>query len=307
MTTDSSSALARLLLIAAGVLLFPAWSLAASSTVFYVIGHQDDWQLFMNPNAYADAQHPDAKLVFIYTTAGDAGCGRGCVQNDGRTPYFLAREEGANRAVRFMETSPGTLGTRTRWSWTFANGHFLTKRIYNDSVSYFLRLPDGFPGGTGHPDTGFQSLQRLYLAQISSITDVVGWNTYHGWFDLVETLRQIIVAEAAGNPNVWVNIPDPNLNANVGDHSDHTHTGLAVLDAVVSLPCVNKAKFLNYVTGGMPGNLSDAQSLQEAAVWGATVSGLVDRGARSTFDGGHNAWMGRNYYSVETGTGACAL
>ena len=37
----------------------------------------------------------------------------------------------------------------------------------------------------------------------------------------------------------------------------------------------------------------------------ATVSGLIDSGARSTYDGAHNAWIGRNYYSVVAGNGPC--
>ena len=62
--------------------------------------HPDDWQLFMNPNAYHDAQNASNKVVFIYLTAGDAGAGLG---NGGRSqPYYLARENGAKLSVRFI-------------------------------------------------------------------------------------------------------------------------------------------------------------------------------------------------------------
>src|SRR6266487_1516572 len=67
---------------------------------FYFGAHLDDWQLFMNPNAYYDVQKPSNKVVFVYVTAGDAGVGLG---NGGRSqPYYLARENGAKRSVKFM-------------------------------------------------------------------------------------------------------------------------------------------------------------------------------------------------------------
>ena len=52
---------------------------------FYVVAHADDWQLFMHPNVHADFIAPQCKVVFIITTAGDAGKGE---------RYWLAREEG---------------------------------------------------------------------------------------------------------------------------------------------------------------------------------------------------------------------
>jgi hypothetical protein len=50
---------------------------AASSTSFYVVAHEDDWQLFMGLNAALDVPAPDSKTVFVHTTAGDAGLGTG--------------------------------------------------------------------------------------------------------------------------------------------------------------------------------------------------------------------------------------
>lgn len=41
---------------------------------FYVVAHQDDWQIFRGDQAYADYNYTsDVKIVFIYTTSGDAG------------------------------------------------------------------------------------------------------------------------------------------------------------------------------------------------------------------------------------------
>src|ERR1035437_6141670 len=67
---------------------------------FYFAAHEDDWQLFMNPPAFLVVEDRQTKTVFIHMTAGDAGLGIG---SGGRKyPYFLARENGAENAIRFM-------------------------------------------------------------------------------------------------------------------------------------------------------------------------------------------------------------
>ena len=48
-----------------------------NTVAFYFGAHPDDWQLFMNPNAYYDVRGPSNKIVFVYVTAGDAGVGTG--------------------------------------------------------------------------------------------------------------------------------------------------------------------------------------------------------------------------------------
>src|SRR5512144_1026118 len=50
---------------------------AQDTVAFYFAAHEDDWQLFMNPNAYQDVQRTSTKVVFVYLTAGDAGAGLG--------------------------------------------------------------------------------------------------------------------------------------------------------------------------------------------------------------------------------------
>src|SRR5437763_1528124 len=67
---------------------------------FYFAAHEDDWQLFMNPSAFRDVADAKTKAVFVHLTAGDAGLGTG---TGGRKhPYYRARENGAETAIRFM-------------------------------------------------------------------------------------------------------------------------------------------------------------------------------------------------------------
>jgi hypothetical protein len=104
---------------------------------FYFAAHEDDWQLFMNPNAYHDVQRPSTKVVFVYLTADDAGAGLG---NAGRSqPYYLARENGAKLSVRFMADAQ-KVPVIPIDSVTSLSGHAIKRWLYRDTVSYFLRL-----------------------------------------------------------------------------------------------------------------------------------------------------------------------
>ena len=67
---------------------------------FYFAAHEDDWQLFMNPSAFQDVINGAAKTVFVHLTAGDAGLGIGL--GGRKHPFYLARENGAEAAIRFM-------------------------------------------------------------------------------------------------------------------------------------------------------------------------------------------------------------
>ena len=69
--------------------------MSAQTTRFFISAHQDDWQLFMNPNVYRSIKNNNDKTVIIHTTAGDAGEGMG------KRSYYKAREEGSIRALDF--------------------------------------------------------------------------------------------------------------------------------------------------------------------------------------------------------------
>src|SRR5690348_6845283 len=67
---------------------------------FYVVAHADDWQLFMHPNVFNDLITPSGKVVFIITTAGDAGANE---------LFWAAREEGMKSSIRFCLAPLGML------------------------------------------------------------------------------------------------------------------------------------------------------------------------------------------------------
>jgi hypothetical protein len=280
---------------------------AASSTSFYVVAHEDDWQLFMGLNAALDVPSPDSKIVFVHTTAGDAGLGTGTGGTP--VPYYIARESGALSAIRFI-ANRGVVGAGPKGvvSTVTINGKSLTRVAYKNTVAYFLRLPDGNVNtGRGYPSTGSQSLLLLDLGAILKISAIDGSATYFGWADLVGTLRGILLYEAHSSPDVWINVPDTDLTINPGDHPDHIYTGIAMLDAIAPLPCVNAALFTGYVSGTLPINLETGDVMLQAGLWAVTTSALTDSYHLSEWDPATVLSLGRQYFRVLAGTGACAF
>src|SRR5258708_37890165 len=101
---------------------------------FYIVAHQDDWQLFMSPNAYHDLHDGKRKVIFVYTTAGEAGKDEA---------YWSAREKGALGSIRFVVDTGESPPQEASWSKKSYCDHPITYCEYKNSGSYFLRLPDG--------------------------------------------------------------------------------------------------------------------------------------------------------------------
>ena len=286
------------------LLLFTLNSARAQDTVsFYFSAHEDDWQLFMNPNAYQDAHRTSAKVVFVYLTAGDAGAGLG--NADRSQPYYLARENGAKLSAKFLADASNDIPVIPLQAVASFSGHPISRWVYGNTVSYFLRLPDGNPEGTGYSTTRFETLKRLRDGVIAGMTAIDTSTNYENWKDLVATIRALIDHERGNARSVWVNIPDTDPAKNIGDHQDHQHTARAVLDAIVDLTCINKIFYLNYITAEMPVNMSASDQGIEAATFGALVAGVTALDHQSPWDGLHRSWLGRHYFRVERAKGKC--
>jgi hypothetical protein len=271
-----------------------------NKVAFYFGAHPDDWQLFMNPNAYYDAQQPSNKVVFVYVTAGDAGLGLGNAERS--QPYYLARENGAKLSVQFISNAAKVPEIPVD-SVASISGHAVKRWLYRNTVSYFMRLPDGSPPGTGYVATAEQSIKRLHEGAIRTMTTIDSSTTYEGWSDLRSTIRKLIDQERGTATNVWVNIPDTNIVKNVGDHSDHQHMAQCVLEVVADLQWINKALYLDYVTADMDENMSSAEREIEAGTFAALSIGLTALDHPSPWDRLHRSWLSRHYFRVEGGVG----
>jgi LmbE family N-acetylglucosaminyl deacetylase len=270
---------------------------------FYFAAHEDDWQLFMNPTAFEDVAGGAAKTVFVHVTAGDAGLGAG---NGGRKfPYYQARENGAEAAIRFMvDADDGAPAEKSSSHVTF-NGHSIYRIGYGSAAGYFLRLPDGSLSGAGYPSTGFQSLRRLADGEIATLSAVDGSTTYNGWRDLTGTLRAIVEYERAGAALAQINVPDPDPRNNPNDHPDHLMTAKAALDAASSLACVRRVYFVDYASARLPENLSPAQRDKASSVFAATLSGIMELDHPTSWHHYDDLYVGKNYFRVEEPVDRC--
>jgi hypothetical protein len=187
------------------------------TTSIYIIAHADDWQLFMNPDAFHDINCPDSKVVFIVTTAGDAGKPE---------TYWRAREEGMKNSIKFCLTPFSDLLS----DHALKNIDGISFHVYsfNNVSCYFLRLPDGGLEGRGFPSNEYQSLSKLRAGQISSLMSLDHSLAVNGWLQFVKILESIVLVESRGALTTFLKYLDPEESSNPHDHPDHRETGAAL-------------------------------------------------------------------------------
>jgi hypothetical protein len=275
---------------------------SAGKVSFYFAAHEDDWQLFMNPSAFEDVISRARKTVFVHLTAGDAGLGVG---NGGRKhPFYLARENGAESAIRFMVDGNQIPSERTA-SQVQLNNHPLHRIGYRNTVAYFFRLPDGNLDGGGFAGTGYQSLKRLAGGDIDTLTAVDGSTAYHGWSDLVVTIKALLDFERADAPSVQLNVADVDVRRNPRDHSDHLYTAKVALDAAKGLLCARRSYYIDYASSRLPENLRTQERDMQSAVFAVTLAGVLALDHGTSWRHYHRSYVGRNYFRTEEGVGRC--
>jgi LmbE family N-acetylglucosaminyl deacetylase len=256
--------------------------------VFYVVAHQDDWQLFGGEHAFADLQRGDRRVVFVHTTAGDAGETSG---------LWEAREQAAIASVRAV-IAPAPLTVRV----VERGGHPVVRYRCGPAVLYFLRLPDGSPRGTGYEATGEQSLSRLRDSG-APIAAVDGSTIYGTWRDFVDTLAAIVAHERAGleDAPVQFHAADPSPATNPGDHADHTATSAAVQEVARH----GITWWRTYCTDSLPPNLAGPPLAHKERLYRAYADELerITTLAGTPVvlgDGEWNLWGDRSYSRTET-------
>jgi hypothetical protein len=273
---------------------------AGTTTAVYFSAHPDDFALFTFP--YRDVTADDTRVVFIFVTAGDAGLGAAPVG----APYYLARENGAIRAIRFMADASRPWAEAATTDVATVNGHKITRYSYRSTTAYFLRLPDGNGDGSGFPGTGNVSITALYRRDIGTLKAIDNSTSYRGWSDLQRTIDAIVATHADGAPNVWVNANDYDTDKNPGDHADHLITGVAALGVQKAFPCVNAAFHVGYATGGLA-NMNREDTLNKSGTFAVLASGMAERNY-FTWDDSHKSWLTGLLARVALGNGqACAL
>jgi hypothetical protein len=184
------------------------------------------------------------------------------------------------------------------------NGHPIHRVDYGKTVAYFLRVADGNLSGSGYEQTGWQSLRRLHDGENNILAAVDGSTVYHGWDDLVRTVRAIIDEESGHKP-VQINVAETNTRINPGDHSDHLMTAQAALDAVKDVPCVRRAFYVDYASAKLPENLNAKQRDMESSVYAVTMAGVQAYDHGTSWRHYDDAYVGRHYFRVQEPPAAC--
>jgi hypothetical protein len=293
-----------LLLLISGCAVPPRDSTPTPTLSVFVVAHPDDWQLFMNPDAFHAMNEPHEKAVFIHVSAGDAG--RGATGEP--TPYYLAREEGALRAIRFMANAANAsaaLGADTRPESVERAGHRVARHSYANAVAYFLRVHDGnIVNGDDYQEHPL-SLQRLRSGASAETKAIDDSARYAGWSDLVATLEAVIAGERVSGTALNLHIAELDEGLNPGDHPDHRAVAFAMEEVAARLPCARVSRHQEYATRDRKPNVTGEDYMIDVGTWAATASGLSDGHAGSTWEPGHNAWVGRDYQRVQQSRGAC--
>ncbi len=286
-----------LLSILISVLSVPVSFAQYTSVAYYMVAHPDDWQLFMGVNAFNDiangANSNNSKVVLIYTTAGEANCNGGPVNEQ----YYLARQTGANRSVQFCADINGK---NEPWSPSVVtikglSYHNILRYKYKNTVSYFLRLPDGCLEATHTTLTKFAHGKMPTLYAVDSST------AYFGYEDLVKTVEKIIQEEGKGADDITINCPEWDWTLNPSDHPDHIQTGLLATRIASKMPCVNLNLFEGYYSSNNPPNLAPEDIAKESALLAQVSYGCTHYGYSPEWDpthsgGSHINWTNRNYF-----------
>lgn len=270
----------------------------------FVVAHPDDWQLFMNPAAFHAMDEPAGKAVFVHVSAGDAG--RGVTGEP--TPYYLAREEGALRAIRFMANAANAtaaLGADTRPVAVERAGHQVARHTYANAVAYFLRVHDGnIVNGNDYQQHPL-ALERLRTGASTETRAIDGSARYVGWNDFVAALEAVVRSELAPGTALNLHIAELDEKRNPGDHPDHRAVAFAMEEVAVRMPCARVIRYEEYATRDRKVNVTGLDYLIDVGTWAATASGLSDLHAGSTWESGHNVWLGRDYHRTQEARGAC--
>ena len=185
------------------------------------------------------------------------------------------------------------------------NGYSIYRVSYRNTVSYFLRVPDGNSSGAGYRATGFQSLRRLAEGDNNILSAIDGSTDYHGWNDLVATVRKIVDFERGRASAVQLNVAELDARINPNDHSDHLMTAKAALDAVQDLACARRVYYVEYASARLPENLDAEQRDMESSVFAVTLAGVLAFDHHTSWRHYDKSFVGRNYFRVQEGAGRC--
>lgn len=220
----------------------------------FVVAHQDDWQVFMGDVA-AKALRSGAPATLIYLTAGD----------DGRdSVYWQTRERAALRSTSIAGELTTADFDSVKCAPAVVMGHTIRRCVLGNTESYFLRLPDGRRNGAGFARYNHQSLRRLRLKKITTISAVDGSATYESWQDLVSTVKELL--NESNDQTILVHTTDPSITANPHDHFDHRMAGMLISE-LRKRSSLDVRYYVGYALATRAANRSNEQARVKTAIF----------------------------------------
>ncbi|KAF0700783.1 Aste57867_8736 [Aphanomyces stellatus] len=270
----------------AGWISHPRHSLTGrpSAVHFYIVAHQDDHELFMANNYHKSLGDRNTKVVFIYTTAGDASLG---------DPWRDAREYGTLAATQAWIERLGDYSAeqRPRWVDVWANGrrHGVRAVVIGNAIHYLLRISET------RANEAFMDLMNNRWA-VGPMDDRN--NKYVNRNDFKDTLRAILEREADSIATIQMHVQNHDAN-DYEDHVMHRETGRLVKTILDEHPkwnaCVFRQYYFDYQKWWDPINMEwPAVAIQRYA-WLRMSEAIYRRDRNIVFWSEHLAILGRTY------------
>ncbi|KAF0686641.1 Aste57867_21565 [Aphanomyces stellatus] len=222
---------------------------------FYIVAHQDDWQLFMSGSLFASLGDATTKVVVVYTTAGDDD------QTDG---WWQAREAGTLAAAQVWVERFGLFDSRRDTAPYAASGHRLTAVNMGNIKTIFSRISE----------SGFGDL----LDKTKAATPLDNTPTYKNVDELKQVLLAILQQESKGASTVNLHLPE--FKEIGDDHELHRGTGRIVTELLATDARLQRCASVKYYFGYQKWH--DAVNMKEPALsaqrdlW-MTLSEAADR------------------------------
>jgi LmbE family N-acetylglucosaminyl deacetylase len=272
-----------------------------SMAQIYICAHPDDCVLFMNPDLYRDISSNRNKTVIIYITSGDAGE----KWKNSETSYPYVREQASLLATDWMSAIERTTPQASRQvSRQRIRGHVIRRVQSAQTVSYFMRLPDGNMYGDGFERYQFKSLQNLKEGAISTIHAIDGTAHYNGWQELVATVGAILEQEIGDHTQISLHIADTNTISNHDDHSDHQHAAQAINEWLEHAPqsgrCFKIYEHLDYAIADLPQNLDVVALRNNSGSFAVLTAYQQLKMGYHHWNEAHARYLGRDYVTTRT-------
>lgn len=259
----------------------------------FIHAHPDDIELFMGMTAKRAIENGH-HIIMLLATTGDGGAKHRLLEsNTGKiTRYHENRLIAHDEAIKYLLNTKQNATTHCE----LIGGHILTYETFNHQVwSYNLKLPDGYRG-VGFESNQFETLEKLYKGDISSIHAIDG-NHYHSLDDLKSTIQHLLLTHTKTHQHITFHIPEYDEEQNKGAHSDHFYVSRLMNDIIKSgvFGAVSINMYSDYINGTKPINLNADDEKFHLALNKVIDDILIEHGRNENVRTIHSTFLGKEY------------